>query len=409
MRGRAVGFVLALGICSLAVTSTAQVAPVWQRSYGEGQHDLGHDVLLLDDGGYLLLAESIEQFEPTVVGHAVLYRLASDGEVVWRRTYGGDRTSSGQSMLPTEDGGCLIVGTIQSEDGGDAELYLIRVDSNGSELWSGTYGTPLDEYGGKIVPLRDGGHMIVGNSVDPKDVVADPGAAGYAGFAGRSNVFLVRVDADGREIWSSRLASPENTLASGAALAIDGGVVVLSYILRYPIDDNDIRLFQVDPDGNEIWSRRWADGKTSGYDMIGTSDGGFLISGIRSYPDDPERAKADALLIKVDASGNEEWFVTYGEPDQVETAHAVLETADGRYICVGWQERDLNTWRDDILLAVFDRDGTPLWQDVTPSGEHNLHEGFSEHPDGSFVIAGSASRPGRSFCIRLRKMDPETE
>ena len=353
MRGRAVGFVLALGICSLAVTSTAQVAPVWQRSYGEGQHDLGHDVLLLDDGG------------------------------------------------------CLIVGTIQSEDGGDAELYLIRVDLNGSELWSGTYGTPLDEYGGKIVPLRDGGHMIVGNSVDPKDVVADPGAAGYAGFAGRSNVFLVRVDADGREIWSSRLASPENTLASGAALAIDGGVVVLSYILRYPIDDNDIRLFQVDPDGNEIWSRRWADGKTSGYDMIGTSDGGFLISGIRSYPDDPERAKADALLIKVDASGNEEWFVTYGEPDQVETAHAVLETADGRYICVGWQE--LNTWRDDILLAAFDRDGTPLWQDVTPSGEHNLHEGFSEHPDGSFVIAGSASRPGRSFCIRLRKMDPETE
>ena len=402
------GIVVVTGLVALlSLALPAQVVMTWDKTYGDALHDLGHDVLLLDGGGYFLLAETLDQFEPVMLGHALLMRLDSDGNVLWEKTYGGERASSGQSMLPTDDGGCIIVGTIQSDDGDDAEIYLLRVDADGNEIWSRTFGTALDEYGGRLLRTADGGYVIAGNAVDPDDVVADPGAAGYSGFAGRSNVFLVRTDAEGHEIWSKRYVTTDNVLASGAALADGDGIVVLSYIIRYPIDDNDIRLFQVNADGDEVWSRTWEDGKASGYDMIPTSDGGFLISGIRSYPDDPSRMKADGMLIKVDAEGGEEWLVTYGEPDMVDTAHAVLETADGRYICVGWRERDLNTWTDDILVAAFGPDGTLLWEDVTRSYAHNLHEGFLEAPDGSLIIAGSASRPGRSFRIQLLKMTPE--
>ena len=397
---------LLLAIC---IGSIAAGTETWTKTYGDGVDNMGHDVLPLDDDGYLVVGEKVSQFEPEMKANLVLLRLDANGGLLWERAYGGDRACSGQSLLAATEGDVLIAGTIQSEDGDDAEVYLLRLDAEGNELWSRSFGTSRDEYGGRFFAAGDGGYVIVGNSVDPNDIVADPGAAGYAGFAGRSNAYLVKTDAAGDEVWSRRFETDDNVIASGGAMAADGGIVVLTYVLHYPVDDNDIRLFKVDGDGNEVWSRTWEEGKASGYDLIATSDGGFLISGLRSFPEDPARAKSDALLLKVDSEGNEMWLTTYGEPDMVETAHAVTETADGNYVCVGWQERDLYTWTDDVLLAAHDRDGGLLWQSLTRSAAHNIHERILEYPDGSYVIVGAASRPGRPFRIQLLKIDPEAE
>jgi len=308
-------------------------------------------------------------------------------------------------MLAVEDG-YVIAGTVQSDDGDDAEILLLRVDADGNEIWWNPFGTPLNEHGGRLIQTEDDGYVIIGNCVDPNDIVADPGAAGYAGFAGRSNAYLVKTDAAGNEVWSRRFETDENVIASGVEMAADGGIVLLTHILHYPVDDNDIRLFKVDGDGNEIWSRTWKEGKASGYDLIATSDGGFLISGLRSFPEDPARAKADALLIKVDSEGNETWLTTYGEPDMVETAHAVTETADGHYVCVGWQERDLYSYTDNLLLAAFDADGVLLWEDVTRRTVHTTFGAILGHPDGSYVVIGSAARPGSPFRVQVIKIDP---
>ena len=399
---------LLLGVLAgLAIALAAGGVETWIGTYGGGLDAMGHDVLLLDDGGYLVVGDTVTQYEPALIGHLVLLRLDAAGEFVWERAYGGDRSCTGQSVVVTSDGRYLIAGTIESEVGSDMDVYLLCVDEDGNELWARSFGTPLDEYGGQLLETADGGYVIVGNSVDRNDVVADPGAAGYAGFAGRSNAYVLRTDADGREIWSRRFETVDNVIASGGAITDEGGVVILSYILRYPVDDNDVRLFKIDADGDEMWSRRWEEGKASGYDLISTSDGGFLISGARSFSEDSSYEKADALLIKVDQDGNEIWLTTFGEPDMVETAHVVTEVADGSYVCVGWQERDLYTWIDDILLAAFDCHGALLWESVTPTVKHNMYGALCQHPDGSYVVVGSASRAGRPFRVQLLKIDPE--
>ena len=396
-------------LCVLAVLMTASTAvgsDAWIRTYGSGLENQGHDVLLLEDGGYLVVADTVTQYEPVMIGHLLLMRLDADGGVVWERTYGGDRSCTGQSILAVEGGGYVIAGTIESEGGSDLDVYLLCVDEDGTERWARSFGTSRDEVGGRLLATADGGYVIVANSVDRDDVVADPGAAGYAGFAGRSNAYVVRTDEEGNEIWSRRYVTEDNVIASGGAIAADGGIVVLTYVLYYPIDDNNVRLFQIDATGVELWSRTWEEGKASGYDLIATSDGGYLISGARSYPDDPEREKADALLIKVDGDGCELWATTYGESDQVETAHAVTETSDGQYVSVGSQLPDLYTYRDDIYLVGFDANGTPLWESVTPTVKHNMYEGFFQHPDGSYVIVGSAARSGEAFRVQLVVIDP---
>ena len=56
---------------------------------------------------------------------------------------------------------------------------------------------------------------------------------------------------------------------------------------------------------------------------------------------------------------------------------------------------------------MFDQEGGLLWEFVIDSALHNLHERLRERPDGSYLIAGSASRPGRPFRIQLLVIDPD--
>jgi len=392
-------------VTAFTVAIMVAAMETWMKTYGDGQGDMGHDVLLLGDGGYLIVGETTSGSGHEAAPRLLLLRLNAAGDVVWEKTYAAGRASAGAGLLAETDGGFIIAGTIQSDDGDDADALLLRVDADGNALWWKTIGSSRDEFI-HTVRRTDRGYLLVGDSVDPNDVIADPGAAGYAGFAGRSNVYVAEADFDGNEIWSRRWETDDNVLSGGGAVAVDGGIVILAHILRYPIEDDDILLLKFDRHGDELlWSRTWTAGDASGYDLLATSDGGYLISGVVSFPDDPARAKLDALLIKVDATGNEIWSTTYGEPDKIETAHVVTETFDGRYVCAGWQMRDFHTFADDILLAAFDQDGALLWQDVTPSPAHNLHEALVQHPDGSLVIAGSAARPGRPFRVQLIKTD----
>ena len=383
--------------------SASRPIETWTRTYGDGFDRMAHDVLVLDTG-YLLVGDSVADASGVV--HLTLMRLDDDGEVIWERTYAEGRASSGGALLAAPDGGFVIAGTIQSDDGDDADIWLLRVDEDGTELWSRIFGTSRDEFGGRLLAAANGDYIIIGNSVDPSDIVADASAAGYAGFDGRSNAYIVRTDQSGNELWARRYDTEGNVIASGGAIDDDGGIVVLSHALYYPIDDNDLRLFKLDGDGKETWSRAWEEGKASGYDFVATSDGGYLISGMQAFPEDPQREKSDALLIKVDRDGRELWSATFGEPSKIETAHAVMETFDGQYVCVGWQTQAFSTQNDNIYLVGFDKDGSLLWESVTPTAKHNMHEAIVQHPDGSLVIAGSSTLRGRTFRMQLIKAMP---
>ncbi len=397
-------FVVVGGVLVLALGVAAASADVWTRTYGHGRDAMGHRVLLLADGGLLVVGE-MAVGNGEMDARALLLRLDPTGGVVWEKTYTEGRTSSGSALLAMDDGGYLVAGTALSDDGDDADILLLSIDANGNQVWAKSYGTQLNEYGGAFLRTADGGYVILGNSVDPNDFVADAGAAGYSGFDGRSNTYVLKIDSEGNEVWSCRYTTTDNVIASGGAIAPDDGIVVLTHRLRFPIDDNDIVLMKLDSDGNEVWSKTWTEGDASGYDLIATRDGGYAISGMLADPGDPELEKGDALLIRVDADGNELWSRTYGKPDKIETAHVILEMSAGRIVCVGWQEESFDEYGDDRYVACFSADGTPLWERVTTTSAHNLYEGLVEYPDGTLIIAGSAAQPGRVFRVQVIKTE----
>ena len=388
-------------------TMDASIAgDTWVKTYGGDHNAVSGDMLQTDDGGYLIVGTANLQWEPEQLGDVYLIRTDPAGEVLWEKTYDRAGYSMGQGIARADDGTLLISGvTSSSGDAQDLDGFLLNVDQEGNELWYKTYGGPLDEYLGGLAPAAGGGYILGGISVDPDDFIADPGAAGYGGLEGRSNLYVVRVDDEGNELWSRRYESENNIMGSGAACTEDGGFLVLAAITYFPDPDDDILLLKLDADGNEVWSRLWEEGKSNPHDLIQTSDGNYLISASYAPLEGAEESKEDFYFIKVDPQGKEIWSTIFGEPDMIDYGVVLAEAADGGFVAVGERTRDHRTRETDIVIAKIDENGNLLWDRSTPAS-HTMFSSMQRHPDDGFVVLGGMFM-GSRFEILLAKTDSE--
>jgi hypothetical protein len=379
----------------------AATGDTWFKTYGGDRDDTCDDVLLADDGGFYLVGTTNLRFEPTMDGDVYLIRLDAAGDVLWEKIYEKEGYQGGQAISWTSDGGLLISGGASSSGTEGTDVYLMKLDRDGNELWFKTVGGPLEEMAAAR-QMADGSYILAGNIVDPSDFVTDPGTAGYGGFANRSNIYLAKLDAEGNELWSHAFGGENNVLLTGGVQTPDGGGLLLATILNYPDPDDDIYLLKVDENGQEVWARTWTEEAASGYDLIQTTDGGYLFTG----PYEPEGSeKADFLFIKVDDAGNEVWRSTFGDPDMIDYGTVLAETMDGGYVAAGEWVTDLYTWDADISLVKIDGDGQLLWEQIIETDAHCMFGAILQHPDGGYVIAGSVF--SRTFDIVMIKTDSE--
>jgi hypothetical protein len=375
------------------------------RVYG-GEHDVTvGDALLTDDGSYYVVGTVYTQWEPEMQGDIYLLKLNSAGEVVWQRTYGGEGFDAGQSVAQTSEGDLMIAGGTSSFSSGDMDGYLILVDREGNELWSRTYGGPLDEAVGAR-QLPDGGYILGGNIVDPNDIVADPSAAGYGGFEGRSNICAFRVDEDGDEIWSRAFDGEDNIMAVGGVQTPDGGFIALASVIYFPDNGDDILIVKLDGDGDVEWSLTIEEGHTNAYDIIPTSDGNYLITGSYKAPEGTGDQAVDFLFIKIDPDGNELWRSTFGDPHMIDYGVALAETADGGFVTVAEATADHYTWEATVQIVKIDGEGEFVWEQFVPVSSHTMLRSVIQNPDGGFFIAG-ATYDGSGFSLLFVKTDSE--
>ena len=376
------------------------------KTYGGRENTVSGGFLMTDDGGYLIAGTTNLRFEPVPEGDVYLIKTDATGQLLWEKTYDKGKYTMGQGIARAGDGTLLISGVTSSSDEEQGlDGFLLNVDPEGNELWVKTYGGPLDEYLGGVAPAAGGGYLVGGISVDPDDFVADPGAPGYGGLAGRSNLYAVRIDQDGNELWSRRYESDQNVLATGGAPTEDGGFLALASITYFPDPDDDMLLLKLDADGNEVWSRLWEEGKSNPQALIETSDGAYLISASYAPLEETGEAKEDFYLIKVDGQGNEIWHSIFGEEDTIDYGVVVAEAQDGGFVAVGERTRDHQTWDTDIVIVKVDKTGEQVWERTT-TASHTMFSQIQGHPDGGFVVLGGTYQDP-VFQILLAKTDSE--
>jgi uncharacterized delta-60 repeat protein len=140
----------------------AQGELLWDRTYGGSRNDSGTSIELTPDGGYLLAGYT----ESKGSGEADIWvlKLGAQGELLWDHTYGGNKPDYASSVQLTPDGGYLIAGYTESISTGYWDTWILKLDAQGEVLWNRTYGGEKFDFAKSIQLTPNGGYLIAGDT-----------------------------------------------------------------------------------------------------------------------------------------------------------------------------------------------------------------------------------------------------
>ncbi|PCJ82083.1 MAG: hypothetical protein COA57_13695 [Flavobacteriales bacterium] len=257
----------------------------WQKKLGYLGKDYGYSVLQTFDGGFV----STGYYEDATAIKTDLYlvRTNGNGDTLWTKTYGGNAMDAGVSLIQTNDSGFVIVGNTTSYGAGNADVYLVKTDKNGTEQWYQTYGGADYDWGREIVQAPDGGFAIVGYT--------------YSYGAGNYDIYLIKIDSAGTEQWSKTYGGSDYDQAHSIKLLDDGGFIIAGTTESFGASKSDVYLLRTDSSGKEIWSKLFGGPE---YELTKsvkvTDDEGFAIIG---QTDSYGSGLEDVYFIKTDANG----------------------------------------------------------------------------------------------------------
>ena len=349
---------------------------------GRAYNDFITKVQQTSDGGYIAIGAT----ESYGAGDLDVWLIKTDsyGNELWNKTYGGSGRDAASGGQQTSDGGYILVGIRD-----DNNLYLVKTLSNGNVDWSKTFGIsgPWD-CGYFIQQTSDGGYIITGTT-------SSYGAGDY-------DLWLIKTDSNGDEDWNKTFGGAE---ADGGFLVreiIDEGYIIIGWTNSFSPNPNyhDAWLIKTDENGNEIWNQTHGcpDSSDAGHDVQQTDDGGYIIIGYTHCYGDNDH---EFYLIKTDENGNEEWNNTFPGADAQTifslvgycSGMAVRLAGDG-YILTGITDAEFGNGQLDILVIETDENGEELWNKTY--GGTSIDEGYwmDETSDGGYILCGATSSYG---------------
>ncbi len=124
------------------------------------------------------------------------------------------------------------------------------------------------------------------------------------------------------------------------------------------------------------------------YSIQQTTDGGYIVAGLRTAPDDPWYY--DIWILKLDAAGVIEWQRSYGSSTNDDYPWKILQTADGGYV-VGAVTFSYGAGWTDFWVLKLDSNGNILWEKTYGTNLHDSLNSIELTSDGGYILSGSTS------------------
>jgi hypothetical protein len=331
----------------------------------------------------------------------LVYKLAADGSMMWRKNYGGLGGDLAFSIRPTSDNGMIVAGWTDTYTNGSYDFLTYKINSNGTKLWRKNYGGSASDYLSTAIPTTDGGYLLFGEtnsythgSTDflvykvnaagqkqwrknyggdlaewvwlayPTGSTADQAIDGGYVFCGMTTSythggwdFLVyKVNASGAKLWRRNLGGSGTDMAYAISHTSDGGYIVAGQTNTYSNGGNDFLVYKLNYAGLKLWRKNYGgSGQDYAY-SVGQAGGGYVIGGTTtSYG-----IGGDFLIFRVGPGGAKLWRKNYGGTGY-EQGNRVIPTSDGGYIICGYSDT-ITHGGDDFLVYKLNAAGQKQWR-----------------------------------------------
>ena len=275
-------------------------------------------------------------------------------------------------------------------------VFFLASCGNDNTLWKKSYGGSGWDQLNSLVSTPDGGALF----------------GGYTTSNGSGNIdmYLVRVDPQGKMLWENSYGGLKADILESLILMPDGGALLGGYTSSSGAG-GDIYIVRIDERGNKLWEKTYGGlGRDAVESLVLTPDGGALLGGYTSpgVGDEvwlkeklktqtvkqimSEAGNNDMYLIRVDEQGNKLWEKRY-DKSRSDVLRSLVLTPDGGALLGGSvQPSDLTS--QDMYLVRVDKNGNKLWEKTYGGTDRDEIRSLALTSDGGALLAGTTTSSG---------------
>ncbi|WP_225875507.1 T9SS type A sorting domain-containing protein [Chryseobacterium aquaticum] len=441
-------YMSAILLCTAAVFSAQEV--IWQKDIKSSTQDFLSQITTTIDQQYLITGSSIQVAGKSATSNLAsatskqnngydfhLVKLNQQGEEVWEKYFSGQNHDFLSATVATQEGGFAVVGTSYSSKGldkkdnskGGSDIWLIRINEFGDEMWQKTLGTAQDEEAKAVIQTTDFGFFVAGNIQNaPK------------GF-GSKDVIVSKLDKNGKELSQIILGGKGLDELEKMIPTVDGGALLGIYSRSGKADgstkkeagtnekpansklisatskqtenfgEGDFWMIKLNKEGKVEWEKNFGGKGDDHLRTLAMTSTGYVVGGESRSERSGNKTVGieegtDLWLISLNDRGEELWQKSYsfknrdvlmglnvisGKPSTDNQQPSTKGILLGGYTqAEGRIEADDETF----WMLYLDQNGNEQWRKHVKGESRQREERLSDirlNRDGSIILAGTSA------------------
>lgn len=357
----------------------------------------GYSVLDLADHELLLLGSA--KISESVTS-ALIIRCTEAGEIIWSKSLEATGMESPVNAIQTADGGFAIVGLTTSGGLGDVDVLVVKMNSDGTLVWSKVYGGSAEDRGFGIYEV-DSDHLLIAGST-----------RSYG--AGQRDAFLFKIESDGDLVWAKTYGgSNGNDIFLNGWQVSDTEFIFNGLTLSYGQGFHDLWLLRVDEEGDFISGNAYGNSQDENPIVIRrTNSGDYIVAG---HSNSTGLGDYDGLVMKLSASGVILWAKAFGG-NQLDKVRGMIIDKNQTIVVEGVTQ-SAGAGNQDLFLLEIDMDGNLISsRTYGTAGDEELNQiglepllelsnnrlfnlGTTKNGASSDILFANYYRPEEDICI----------
>lgn len=398
----------------LALTSFIQAQEVthdWAQTYRSETFNEAQDIITTKDGGYIIVGFSEEikyaeslYWDPLDIScsdpqytyqsqgkNFYIIKIDADGQLIWEETFGGSNSEIAYAITDTDDGGYIIIGDTDSEDGqveniqGKTDIWAIKINEDGELLWSKTFGGFNYDRATSIAKTQDK-NFVIGGYSNTTYITANTGVS--------MDFWVLKINTNGEIIWQKSMGTIQDDITKSIYPTADGGCVVAG------MTQDQVYMVKMQEDGDILWEKTFDGNRNNVAKILQTNAGGFLLAG-HSTPTN-STGSLSYWVIKTDENAEIIWEKRFGG-SKTDIATTIIENPDNEIFIAGLSySSDIQVSESfgytDYWIVKLNPEGQIIWEksygyDVSFENPKAMKPTF----DGGLIIAGTTTMSNNSY------------
>ena len=259
---------------------------------------------------------------------------------------GGSDYDEAHSIWQTSDGGYIIAGYTNSNDGdvsgnhGRGDYWIVKLDRKGNIIWQKCLGGSDYDEAQSIQQTSDGGFIVAGSTWSNNGDVT-----GKHGSSEEFDYWIVKLNGTGNIAWQKCLGGSADDVAFSIQQTADAGFIVAGVTSSNNGDvtgkygGTDYWIVKLDSTGNITWQKcLGGSADDAAFSIQQTADTGFIVAGVTSSNNGDvtgNHGGTDCWIVKLSNTGYIQWRKCLGGSHN-DWALSIQQTSDSGFIVAGY-------------------------------------------------------------------------